>query len=40
MSWVDLRLHDENQLTKLPGSALQVCVGFVGGVGWVVVVRK
>ena len=30
-SWVSLRLHTENQLYTLPGSALKVCV--VGGCG-------
>ena len=30
-SWVNLRLHTENQLYTLPGSALKVC----GGGGWV-----
>ena len=30
-SWVNIRLHTENQLYTLPGSALKVCV--VGG-GW------
>ena len=28
-SWVDLRLHTENQLHMMPGRALKVCVG-----GW------
>jgi hypothetical protein len=32
-SWVQIRLHTENQLPGLPGSALKVCVGG-GGVGW------
>ena len=31
-SWVNLRLHTENQLHMMPGRALKVCVG--GGVGW------
>ena len=31
-SWVKIRLHTENQLPRLPGSALKVPV--VGGVGW------
>jgi hypothetical protein len=30
-SWVNIRLHTENQLYTLPGSALKVCV-VVGGV--------
>ena len=32
-SWVNIRLHTENQLYTLPGSALKVCVGgwWVGG---------
>ena len=30
-SWVNMRLHTENQLYTMPGSALKVCV--VGG-GW------
>ena len=30
-SWVNLRLHTENQLYTVPGSALTVCV-VVGGV--------
>ena len=33
--WVTIRLHTENQLYTLPGSALKVCVvggGWVGGV--------
>ena len=35
-SWVKIRLHTENHLPGLPGSALKVClVGGVGGVGWV-----
>ena len=29
-SWVNMRLHTENQLYTMPGSALKVCV--VGGV--------
>ena len=29
-SWVKIRLHTENELPRLPGSALKVC----GGVGW------
>ena len=29
--WVKIRLHTENQLPRLPGSALKVPVG---GVGW------
>jgi hypothetical protein len=33
-SWVNIRLHTENQLHTLPGSALKVCV--VGGWWWVV----
>jgi hypothetical protein len=32
-SWVKIRLHAENQLPRLPGSALKVYVGG-GGVGW------
>jgi hypothetical protein len=32
-SWVNLRLHTENQIYTLPGSALKVCVV---GSGWVV----
>ena len=35
-SWVNLRLHTENQLYTLPGSALKVCVVVVVGGGWVV----
>ena len=31
-SWVKIRLHTENQLPRLPGSALKVPVGRVGGV--------
>ena len=31
--WVKIRLHTENQLPRLPGSALKV-PGWVGGVGW------
>jgi hypothetical protein len=31
-SWVNLRLHTENQLDTLPGSVLKVCV--VGGWWW------
>ena len=34
-SLVNPRLHTENQLCIMPGSALKVCVG--GGGGWVVV---
>ena len=30
-SWVNLKLHTENQLYTLPGSALKVCVVVVGG---------
>jgi hypothetical protein len=30
-SWVKVRLHPENQLHMLSGSALKV---YVGGVGW------
>ena len=30
-SWVNLRLHTENQLHMMPGRALKVCVG---GGGW------
>jgi hypothetical protein len=34
-SWVNIRLHTENQLHTLPGSALKVCVvGGGGGGGW------
>ena len=33
-SWVKIRLDAENQLPKLPGSALKVCVGWGGGGGW------
>ena len=36
-SWVKIRLHTENQLARLPGSALKVYVGGwgeVGGVRW------
>ena len=29
-SWVNIRLHTENQLYTLPGSALKVCVVVVG----------
>ena len=32
-SWVNLRLHTENQLYTLPGSALKVCVVVGGGGG-------
>ena len=32
-SWVELRLHNENQLPRLSGSGLKVC-GGVGGVGY------
>ena len=32
-SWVKIRLHTENQLPRLPGSDLKVCVVVV--VGWV-----
>ena len=34
-SWVKIKLHTENQLTGLPGSASKVCCGWVGwgGVG-------
>ena len=35
-SWVNIRLHTENQLHMMPGRALKVCVG--GGGWWVVVV--
>ena len=31
-SWVKIRLHTENQLPRLPGSALKVYSGWVGGV--------
>jgi hypothetical protein len=35
-SWVNLRLHTENQLCTMSGSALKVCVGGGGWVGgWV-----
>ena len=34
-SWVMVRLHTENQLDSLPGSASTVCVG---GSGWWLVV--
>ena len=30
-SWVNIRLHTENQLYSLPGSALKLCVVVVGG---------
>ena len=30
-----IRLHTENQLPSLPGSASKVCVVVVGGGGWV-----
>jgi hypothetical protein len=33
-SWVKIRLHTENQLPGLSGSALKVWLGWVGGVGW------
>ena len=32
-SWIKIRLHTENQLPGLPGSALKVCVGGVVVVG-------
>ena len=30
-SWAKIRLHTENQLSMLSGSALKVCVGWLGG---------
>ena len=33
-SWVKIRLHTENQLPGLSGSALKDWLGWVGGVGW------
>ena len=33
-SWVKIRLYAENQLPRLSGSALKVCVGWVGGCGF------
>ena len=33
-SWINLRLHTKNKLSKLPGSTLKVCVVVLGG--WVV----
>ena len=39
-SWVKIRLHAENHLPRLPGSALKVyVVGGVGGVGGLVPVH-
>ena len=32
-TWVNLRLHTENQLCNTPGSGLTVCVGGGGVVG-------
>jgi hypothetical protein len=32
-SWVKIRLYSENQLPRLSGSGLKVCVGW-GGVGY------
>ena len=32
-SWVKIRLHTENHLPGLPGSALKVCLGGVVGGG-------
>ena len=33
--WVKIRMHTENQLPRLPGSALKVPGGGGGVVGWV-----
>ena len=34
INWVKIRLHAENQLTRLSGSALKVSVDGGGGVRW------